>query len=136
MASRPRLTRDSDFLKLWSGQTVSAFGSMLGALGLTALVYLHATPAEMGLLAMAQGLPVLLFAFRRRLDRPAARRPIMVAADIARAALITVPAAASAGRPDHGAAVRGGLRVGTLALAFDLAYRSYLPGLVEGQGTP
>jgi predicted MFS family arabinose efflux permease len=127
------LWRHSDFVKLWAGQTVSAFGSMLGALSLTALVYLDASPSQLGLLAAAQGLPVLVFAlfvgvWTDRLPL----RPLLIAADVGRfAVLLTVPAAA----------LLGALRIeqlyivafvfGLLELTFEVAYRSYLPRLVE-----
>ncbi len=133
MASRAGLSRNPDFLKLWTGQTVSAFGSMLGALGLTALVYLDASPGEMGLLAMAQGLPVLLFALFAGvwIDR-LRRRPIMIAADIGRAALlVTVPVAAVFDALMMWQLYAVAFGAGTLELAFNLAYRSYLPSLVD-----
>jgi MFS family permease len=127
-----KLTKNTDFLKLWAGQTISSFGTMFGALALTALVYLDATPAEMGLLAAAQGLPVLLLALFAGVwvDR-LRRRPIMIAADLGRAALlVTVPAAAlfDALRIEQLYVVA--FAVGLLDLGFDIAYRSYLPSLV------
>ena len=103
MTTARKLTQNADFLKLWTGQTVSAFGTMFGALGLTALLYLHATPAQMGLLAAAEGIPVVLFALVAGVwvDR-LQRWPIMVMANLGRVALLmTVPAAA----------VLGGLRI-------------------------
>ena len=127
------LTRNPDFLRLWAGQTISAFGSMFGALSLTALVFLHASAAQMGLLAMAGGVPALLFALFAGVwvDR-LHRRPIMIAADLGRAVLLlTVPAAALADSLyiEHLYAVA--FLVGFLALGFDVAYRSYLPSVVE-----
>jgi hypothetical protein len=46
MACRGGLWGHGDFLKLWSGQTVSIFGSLIGrfALPLVAIYTLHATP--------------------------------------------------------------------------------------------
>ncbi|MDE2993315.1 MAG: hypothetical protein OXU67_05480, partial [Chloroflexota bacterium] len=49
------LWRNGDFLKLWSAQTVSVTGSLLGALQLTAILALAATPFQLSLLAAARG---------------------------------------------------------------------------------
>ncbi len=126
------LSRHPDFVRLWAGQTLSAFGSMFGALSLTALVYLHATPGDLGLLAMAQGLPVLLFALFAGvwIDR-LPLRPILIFADLGRAALLlTVPVAALFGALHIEQLYAVAFLFGSLQLAFDIAYRSYLPSLV------
>jgi predicted MFS family arabinose efflux permease len=126
------LLKNRDFLKLWTAQTVSYFGSMFGALGLTALVFLDATPGQMGVLAMAQGLPVLLFALLVGvyIDR-LPRRPVLIVADVGRfAVLLSVPAAAAFDALDMGQLYAVAFAVGALELAFNLAYRSYLPALV------
>ena len=75
------LNQNRDFLHLWAAQTVSTFGTMFGALGLTALIFLDATPGQMGILAMAQGLPALLFALIAGVlvDR-LPRRPVLIVA--------------------------------------------------------
>lgn len=56
------LWKDSNFLKLWFGETISLFGSeiTLLALPLTAVVFLHATPVQMGYMNAASFLPFLL----------------------------------------------------------------------------
>ena len=36
-------------MRLWGGQTISEFGSWLGALSLLAILVLDATPAQMGI---------------------------------------------------------------------------------------
>lgn len=133
MSNSRTLGSNPDFLKLWTAQTVSYFGSMFGALGLTALVFLDATPGQMGVLAMAQGLPVLLFAliagvFIDRLPR----RPVLILADIGRfAVLLTVPVAAALDGLSIAQLYVVGFMSGTLELAFNVAYRSYLPALVS-----
>src|SRR6266571_2364600 len=95
------LWRHRDFAKLWAGQTVSIFGSMLSriALPLTALLALDSSPLEQGFLQAVEAAPVLaaglfvgVFVDRLR------RRPVMIAADLARAAiLVSIPLAAFAG---------------------------------------
>src|SRR5260221_13142582 len=54
---RTGLWKDSDFVKLWLGRTVSHFGSGITgiALPLTAGLILGATPAPMGILAALVG---------------------------------------------------------------------------------
>ena len=66
LLSRPILSglwHHPDFLKLWTGQTVSLLGSSITllALPLTAVDALEAGAFQMGLLAMAGRLPFLLF---------------------------------------------------------------------------
>ena len=50
------LWRHPDFLRLWGGQTVSVFGSMITgtALPFTAILALDATPLEVAVLAEAE----------------------------------------------------------------------------------
>jgi predicted MFS family arabinose efflux permease len=106
---------------------------MFGALGLTALVFLDATPGQMGVLAMAQGLPALLFALVAgvMVDR-LPRRPVLIVADFGRfAALLTVPAAALLDALTIEQLYLVAFVVGALDLAFNVAYRSYLPALVS-----
>src|SRR5437867_9044274 len=91
------LWRHGEFRKLWIGQTISEFGSRISREGLplTAVLVLHATPAQMGLLAGAGalgavlvGLPAGVWVDRLR------RRPLMIVADIGRALLLgSVPLA-------------------------------------------
>ncbi len=95
------LWRHADFLKLWAGQTVSVFGSLVTrfALPLVAVLTLEATPFQVALvsaLEVAPGLLVGLFAgvWVDRLPR----RPILIATDLGRALLLgSVPLAALLG---------------------------------------
>jgi hypothetical protein len=52
------LWRDREFLKLWSGQTISQVGSRITRDGLpyTAVLMLHAGPLQMGLLSALGGI--------------------------------------------------------------------------------
>jgi predicted MFS family arabinose efflux permease len=129
------LWRNRDFVMLWAAQTVSTAGSLLGALSLTALLYLHASPAQLGILYAAQGLPALLLTLFAGVwvDR-LPRRPVLVLSDVGRAVcLVSVPLAAAFGflrvEPLYAVA----FLVGGLDVAFRLAYRSYLPALVSGR---
>lgn len=94
------LRRPGPFRWYWIGQSVSLFGDQITnvALPLVAVLFLHATPAEMGYLVAAAWLPYLLFALQAGalVDRYGHRRLVMIAADLGRAALLlTVPAAAA-----------------------------------------
>ncbi|HLG97055.1 MAG TPA: MFS transporter [Bryobacteraceae bacterium] len=129
------LWRHPDFLKLWVGQTVSELGSRITREGLplTAVLVLGAGPAQMGLLAATGAASVLLFGLVAGLwtDR-LKRRPILIAADLLRAAVLAaIPLAAWAHRISmpqlYGAIAVAGL--GTVF--FDVAYQSYLPSLVR-----
>ncbi len=128
------LWRHRDFNKLWLGQAVSAVGSQvtLLALPLTAVLYLHASAGQVGLLAAA-GLaadcgPSLLFGVMADRMR---RRPLMIAADTGRAAVISlIPALAWTGGLTMPVMYAVALVHGGLTGVFEVAYRSYLPGLV------
>jgi MFS family permease len=128
------LRRNRDFRRLWIGQTVSQLGTQVTmlALPLVAIRVLDAGPLEVGILAACETLPFLLVGLpagvwvdRRR------RRPILVLADVGRAALLAVVPVAYA--LDvlavwHLYAVA--LLVGAQTVFFDVAYQSYLPALV------
>src|SRR5512140_2998503 len=97
-----RLWRSPDFLKLWTGQTISALGSHItgGGLPLLAVITLGASPFQMGLLNAIGSAPVLVFSLIAGVwvDR-LRRRPILIAADLGRALLLlTIPLAAVLGR--------------------------------------
>jgi MFS family permease len=91
------LWRHPDFLKLWAAQTLAALSANVTnlALPLIAALTLHASPFEMGLLSTAATLPnILVGLFAGAWADRARRRPIMIAADVARAVLLlSIPAA-------------------------------------------
>ncbi len=128
------LWRHPDFVRLWGGQTVSVFGSLIThtALPFAAILVLDATPIQVAVLAAARMLPSLAFGLVAGVwvDR-LRRRPVMIAADIGRVALLcSVPLAHAfdALRIEHLYAVA--FTTGVLTLFFDVAYQSYLPSLV------
>jgi MFS family permease len=126
--------RNRDFLKLWSGETISVFGTQVTvlALPLTAVFTLDAGASELGVLNAARFAPfiaVILFAGvvvdRRR------RHPILIQTNLGRAFLIAlVPAAAFTGLLSMELLYVVGFLVGVLTVFFDTAYQSYLPSLV------
>lgn len=130
------LWRRRDFMKLWAGQTVSVFGSQvtLLALPLAAVLTLHASALEMGILSAAGMVPWILFALLVGVwvDRQPRRRWILIAADVGRAAiLVSVPLAAVWHALSLGQLVAVAFAAGCLTLFFNVAYTSYLPTLVE-----
>lgn len=129
------LWRHPEFLKLWTGQTISLFGSQVSqlAIPLTAALVLNASPVEMGLLGAFEFAPFLLLSLFAGVwvDR-AYRRPVLISADVARAVLLgSIPVAALIGalRIEHLYVV--GLLTGVGTVFFDVAYQSYLPVLVS-----
>lgn len=84
------------FRRFWLGQTISLFGDQITmiAVPLTAVLVLHANAAQMGYLIAAELAPNLFFALHAGawVDRRGGRRRMMIAADLARGALIaTIP---------------------------------------------
>lgn len=123
-----------DFVKLWTGQTISELGSRITREGLplAAVLVLHAGTVQMGFLSALGGAAVLIFGLVAGVwvDR-LRRRPILIAADLGRAAiLVTVPAAAIAGVLSMGQLYAVAALAGILTVFFDVAYQSYLPALV------
>jgi predicted MFS family arabinose efflux permease len=121
-------------MKLWTGQTISELGSHItrDGLPLVGVLTLNAAPSQMGALAASGTLPVLIFGLIAGVwvDR-LRRRPILIAADIARAViLLTIPAAALLGRLSMLQLSVVLVLTGILTVFFDVAYRSYLPALV------
>ena len=135
---RPHFTglwRNADFLKLWTGQSISVFGSMIGgsAMTFTAIIFLHATPLEMAILSAARQVPAFMAGLMAGVwvDR-LRRRPILITTDLGRALLLaTIPLAAAFGalRIEHLYVVAFGTSL--LTLLFDVAYQAYLPALVQ-----
>jgi MFS family permease len=132
---RSRLYRHADFRRLWAAQSISQLGSQISALALplVAVLELHASAFRVSLLGMFEMLPFLLFALPAGawVDR-IRRRPVLIAADAARAlALGSVPIAAVVADVTFAQLCVVGFVAGTLTVFFDVAYQSYLPSLVE-----
>ena len=123
-----------DFLKLWGGETLSLFGSQVTvlALPLTAILTLHATPAQLGLLGAARYAPFLLVTiFVGVWVDHHRRRPILMGANLGRAILLgLIPLTVALGvlRIEYLYVIA--FLVGVLQVFFDLAYRAFLPSLV------
>ena len=128
------LWRHADFMKLWTGQTVSELGSVVTrtAVPLVALLILGAGPFEMALLVVAASLGVLLFGFVAGawVDR-LRRRPLLIGADAIRALLLfSIPAAYLANVLRFEQLYLVVFLEGCLGALFDAAYPAYVPSLI------
>jgi predicted MFS family arabinose efflux permease len=131
------LYRHADFMKLWTGETISLFGTRIGsvAMSFAAVITMRATPFQMGLLSAAGFLPSVVFSLVAGawVDR-LPRRPLMILADLGRTAVLaTVPLAAVSGLLTMRHLYLVVLLAALLDLLFDISYRSYLPTLVAGE---
>ena len=129
------LWRHPDFLRLWSAQTISQFGSQVSqlALPLAAILILDASAFEVALLGTVEFLPFLLFALPAGVwvDR-LRRKPILVLGDLGRAlALGSIPVAYAFDALTIWQLYAVGFLVGVGTVFFDVAYQSYLPSLVD-----
>jgi MFS family permease len=129
------LYRHADFMKLWTGETISLFGTRIGsvAMSFAAVITLKATPFQMGLLSAGGYLPSVVFSLVTGawVDR-LRRRPIMVLSDLGRTAVLaTVPLAAIYGVLTMRHLYFVVLLAALLDLLFDVSYRTYLPTLVD-----
>ena len=105
------------------------------ALPLTAVLVLDASPLQLALIGVAQALPILLLTIpvSALIDRRARRWPIIVGADVGRAALLAlIPAAALGGILSIPLLACIALLVSICGTCFDLAYASWIPRLVSG----
>jgi MFS family permease len=129
------LWRHRDFLKLWSAETISQFGSQVSnlAIPLTAILVLDASAFEVAALTTVLFLPFITFTLPAGVwvDRWP-RRPILIVGDFGRAVLLaTIPLAYFADVLTLTQLFVVGFLYGVCTVFFDVAYQSYLPALVE-----
>jgi MFS family permease len=123
-----------DFRRLWIGETVSQFGTMVSqlALPLVAILVVHASAFEVGLLTAFEtvgflviGLPAGAWVDRMRFRR------VLILNDVTRAvALGSIPLTQLLGVLTIGQLFAVALVTGVSTVFFDVAYQSYLPELV------
>jgi MFS family permease len=129
------LWRHPDFLKLWTGQTVSLGGSLVShvAIQLVAILTLNASPAEVALLRIADLVPGIVIGLFAGVwvDR-LRRRPLMIWSDVGRAILLgSIPLAAIFGLLGMTQLLVVVFTAGLLTALFEVAYHAYLPSLVS-----
>jgi MFS family permease len=132
---RPRgLWQHLDFRRLWIGETVSQFGTMVSqlALPLVAILVVHATTLEVGLLEAFQTAPFLLVGLPAGAWVERMRfRSVLIVNDLLRAAALgSIPLAKLLGVLTIGQMFGVALVTGVGTVFFDVAYQSYLPQLV------
>jgi MFS family permease len=123
-----------DFNLYWAGQTVSRAGSRVTnvALPLTAILVLHATPLQVGLVGASASAAALLFGLVAGMwvDRTRRRRT-MILANAGRAiVLLTIPVAAWSGHLGLPLLCGTAFLSSSLGIFFDTAANAHLPALV------
>jgi MFS family permease len=134
-AARRGLWQHLDFRRLWIGETVSQFGTMVSqlALPLVAILVVHATTLEVGLLEAFQTAPFLLVGLPAGAWVERMRfRSVLIVNDVIRAAALgSIPLARLLGVLTIGQLFGVALITGVATVFFDVAYQSYLPQLVS-----
>jgi MFS family permease len=124
------------YVRFWLADAVSMVGSSVTGLALQvlAVVTLHATGTEVGILNAARWLPYLLFGLLAGVvvDRYR-RQPILVGADLARAVVLgVIPLCAALDVLTLPVLIAVVLVFGALSLVYDAAHQSFPPALVPG----
>ncbi|MFI6319821.1 MFS transporter [Nonomuraea sp. NPDC050556] len=130
--------RNPDFLRFLSSHVANELGAHVSrvALPLVAVLALHATPLEVGLLSSLQtaaflviGLPAGVWVDRLR------RRPILMSTDLVRFVLLAaIPVAQTFGVLSMPMLFFVAMAVGTAQVFNDVADQSYLPVLIPKEG--
>src|SRR5437763_2616377 len=134
VASTSSIWLNSDFLRLWAGETISLFGSQVTvlALPLVAVLTLRASATEVGILNACRFAPfVVVTLFAGVIIDRVQRRSTMLIVNVGRAILIAlIPIGAALGflRVEYLYGIA--FAVGVLTVFFDLAYQAYLPSIV------
>jgi MFS family permease len=137
MSARSGLWAHRDFLRLWAAQAISAFGARITrtALPIIAVKMLGQSEAVVAMLAALQGIPgVVIAPFAGGIVDRSRKRPILIGADIFRAAVVASLTLTWIG---HYLAMPQvivvGLLVGAASALFQITDVAYLPSLI-GRG--
>ncbi len=130
----PELRRNRTFVRVWAAATISVFGSFVTriALPFVAILVLRAGPFDIAILRSLELVAALLVGFVAGawVDR-LRRRPILVWADLGRAALLgSIPLAALGGWLTLVQVFAVAALAAILTTFFDVADRAYLPTIV------
>jgi MFS family permease len=131
----PLLRENRNFRNYFIGQSISMLGDQVSliALPLTAVLALHATPAQMGALLTVALIPNLIFSLHAGVwvDRRGRRRQVMLATDLGRGVLIaTVPVAYAFGHLSWAQLYVVAFLSGTLSVLFYVAYGAFFQVVV------
>ena len=135
MAFTGNLWKHKDFLKFWTGDTVTQFTGPITNLAVPtiALLLLKVTPLQFGILTALGfiAFPTLGLFVGVWMDR-VRRRPVMIVANLVQVlALASVPVAYTLDVLGLTQLYAVSVVMGTSTLFFDIAYQSYLPSLVD-----
>jgi MFS family permease len=135
MAYKGKLWQHQDFLKFWTGDTITQFTGQISALALPtiAILTLQVTDFQLGVLNALGfiAFPTLGLFVGVWMDR-VRRKPIMIAENLIQVVtLASVPAAFLFGVLGLYQLYAVSLVMGATTLFFDVAYQSYLPSLVN-----
>lgn len=130
----PALRHNSAFVRVWAAAVVSVFGSFVTriALPFVAILVLRAGPFDVAILRSLELVAALLVGFVAGawVDR-LRRRPVMIWADLGRAALLaTIPVAYLGGWLSLAQVFAVAAGAAVLTTFFDVADRAYLPSIV------
>jgi hypothetical protein len=133
----PELLRQPSFRRFWTAQSISYLEDQvtLIALPLVAVPAVHATTAEVGHLATAAMLPMLVLGVHAGdwVDRAGRRRLVLVSADAARVLLLaSIPVADALGVLNMVQLYCVAALSGVAAVLFDVGAASVVPALVPG----
>jgi MFS family permease len=135
----PGLWRHADFMKLWTGQSLSLLGTQVTviAMPLVALQALHATSAQMGILGALARAPFVLFLFAGVWADRVRRRPTMIVTDLGRGIAIgLIPVLFYLHDLQIVWLYLIVLVAGTLGVFFEVSNQAFIPSLVESDLVP
>ncbi|MGC4192977.1 MAG: MFS transporter [Thermomicrobiales bacterium] len=130
----PAVWRNAAFQRIFTAQLLAELGAQISflAVPLVASTLLGASPLQMGMLTATNALPPLLLGLHAGvfIDRRP-KRPILLATDIARMALIGVaPIAWLGGWLSLNVLIAVSLAIGACSLLFQIAYQAFLPTIL------
>jgi MFS family permease len=130
------LSANANFRRYFIGQSASLLGDQISliALPLTAVLALHATAGQMGVLTTVYLVPNLLFSLHAGvwLDRRAKRRQAMLVTDVLRGALTaTIPIAYLLGDLTWSQLYIVSFGLGALSVVFFVAYGGFFQSIVR-----
>lgn len=138
LTRRIALLGQRDFRRFWTAQSVSYLGDQvtLIALPLVAVLAVHATTAQIGYLATATMLPMLLFGVHAGgwVDRCRSRKRLLISADLTRVLLLaSIPVGYGLGALSMAQLYAVAAGAGTAAVVFDVSAATVVPALVPAR---
>jgi len=135
---RPRLSAiwgEKQFVRFWTGETISMVGSSVTnfALPLVAVITLHATPGQMGVLRAVGSAPGIVLGLLAGVwvDRVSRQRLLIATNLIAAALIVSVPVSHALGWLSLGQLFAVAIAFGLIGPFWWPAWNAFLPSLVE-----